>query len=461
MTPEQPKSVSRPSLPALPCGPSGVLSRRALLGAGAGALLGGSLSGCGGQSPTHSEDGRRLLNVWHAWGGVMGPRFEKVCQAFEKSHPEIKLRLVYTQNNLSTNQKFFTSVAAGTPPDVTFVDGPQVASWAEWGALEPLTQFTTSAGVKAEDFFPPTWRQNVYREQVWALTYSADPNFGFAWNKEAFRKAGLNPDDPPQTIDELTETAGKLTQKQDGVLRQIGLIPWAQYGPANSMFTWGWAFGGDFFDYSTNRITATNPRVLKALEWIAEFAKDYDPARVASLQQGFGTAEKNPFYSGKLAMQCLHIGGIGDIERYAPNLDYGVTYIPAPPDGEARSSWVGGWCMSIPKGARNVEDAWEYIRWLCHSEVGTQIVGSECSIYPGMRHSPYFEQVKSRRFYRDYVKILEDSRHQRPVMPVQAYYMREIQRAVEAAVYGRRTPAEALAIAEKNTQAELELALAG
>ena len=49
----------------------------------------------------------------------------------------------------------------------------------------------------------------------------------------------------------------------------------------------------------------------------------------------------------------------------------------------------------------------------------------------------------------------------RPVMPVQALYMREMLRAVEAAVYGRKTPAQALADARKNTQAELDLVYAG
>ena len=46
-------------------------------------------------------------------------------------------------------------------------------------------------------------------------------------------------------------------------------------------------------------------------------------------------------------------------------------------------------------------------------------------------------------------------------MPVQSFYMRELQRAVEAAVYGRRTATEALATARTNTQAELDLALQG
>ena len=378
------------------------MTRRRLLGA-AGA---GLLAACSGCNPSRGRSGGRELVVWHPWGGVMVPRFQKVLETFEKAHPGVTVRPVYTQNNLSTNQKFFTAVAAETAPDVIFVDGPQVASWAEWGALEPLGERVRAAGIRPDDYFPPTWRQNFYKNDVWALTYCADPNFGFAWNKAAFRRAKLDPERPPQTIDELTDYAERLTEVRDGVIRNIGLIPWAQYGPANSIFTWGWAFGGVFYDDAAHRITADHPRIVRALDWMAGFAKKYDPAKISSLQQGFGTAENNPFYSGTLAMQCLHIGGIGEIERFAPDLDYGIGYLPAPPDGEAKSCWVGGWCMAIPKGARNQDGAWEFLRWLCHSPEGTNCVASECALFPGMRHSPYLKEVRNRFYYGDYLRLL-------------------------------------------------------
>src|SRR5687768_2845116 len=109
-------------------------TRRELLASTAGL---GALSGC---ARSRSRLDRNTLTVWHSWGGVMGPRIQKVLAAYRRTHPQVTIRDVFSRNDLSSNQKFFTSVAAGTPPDVTFVDGPQVASWAEWGALEPLTQ---------------------------------------------------------------------------------------------------------------------------------------------------------------------------------------------------------------------------------------------------------------------------------------------------------------------------------
>jgi len=426
-----------------------------VLGVGCGLLV-----GCGSRREAERA-GKTVVRVWHVWGGTMAEGFRNVTAAFEASHPDIDIELVFAANDLSTNQKFFTAVAAKTPPEVIFVDGPQVAPWAEWGALEPLTQRCEQAGIREGDYFAPCWRQNAYQDDVWALTFCADPNFGFVWNKEAFKRAGLDPTKPPATMEELDRLADALTASEQGQLTSIGLIPWAQYGGANSIFTWGWAFGGEFYDDEQHRITCDDPRIVRALEWMCAYAKNYDVTKVASLQQGFGTQENNPFYTGQVGMMCLHIGGIAEIERYAPSLDYGVTFIPAPPDGEQHSSWVGGWCIGLPRNAGNQDAGWEFVRWMCHSPEGTRLVGKETGLFPGLKASPYFAEVKDKPFYQDFYRILTECRHQRPVMPVQAFYMRALQRAVDQAVYGKKTPEAALQEAKIATQRELDLVLGG
>jgi len=434
--------------------------RGATLLLGLAVLVPASTGGCQRRGASAGPD-RPVLRVWHVWGGTMAEGFTKAVEAYQASHPQVRIEPVFAANDLSSNQKFFTAVAAKTPPEVIFVDGPQVCPWGEWGALEPLTQRCAEAGVAPGDYFAPCWGQNTWKDEVWALTFCADPNFGFVWNRADFRRAGLDLDRPPQTIAELDALARRLTRSEQGELVSIGLIPWAQYGGANSIFTWGWAFGGSFYDDQKRLITCDDPRIVGALEWMCSYAQQYDVTKVTSLQQGFGTQESNPFYTGKLSMMCLHIGGIAEIERYAPGLEYGVTFIPAPPGGEQHSSWVGGWCMAIPRGAKHQDEAWDFIRWLCHSPEGTAIVGRETGLFPGLKASPYFDEVRGKPYYGAFLRILEECRHQRPVMPVQAFYMRALDRAVDQAVYGTKTPAEALREARIATQRELDLVLAG
>lgn len=429
------------------------------------ALAAGTLlmlvAGCATQESDRDRQGRLIVSVWHPWGGAMTSRIERVFAAYSRSHPNIHLRVLFTPNDLSNNQKFFTSVAAGKPPDVIFVDGPQVAEWAERGALQPLDRFVKQAHIEPGDYFPPCWRQNVYRNHVWALTFCADPNFAFVWNKRDFISAGLDPNRPPVTLAQMDAMAARLTRVENGAITRMGIIPWEQYGHTNSLFTWGWVFGGSFYDDVHHRVTANDPKIVQALTWMVSYAKKYDITRITSLQQGFGTAQLDPFYVGKLSMRCLHISGIEDIRRYAPDLQYGITFIPYPPGGERHSSWVGGWCVALPAGARHPQAGWDLIRWLTRDDEGTRVVGTEMGLMPGYRRSPAFKVLSHEPGFDMFYRILLETRHQRPVMPVQAYYMGALQRAVDAALYGQKTPQQALDDATAETQAELDVVLNG
>ncbi len=415
------------------------------------------MQGCSHQEQTKSS--KVVISMWHPWGGTQSQAMDDIIKAFEAVHPNIDVKPLYTPNNLSNNQKFFTSVAAHRPPDVVFVDGPQVAEWAEQGALTELDAQMRSAGLSIKDYFPPCWWQNEYKGHVWAMTYCADPNFAFVWSKKDFRDAGLDPNIPPKTIEELDQFVGKLNKFQNGKFTRIGLIPWGQYGSANSLFTWGWAFGGSFYDPVHHKVTCDDPKIVKALEWMCTYSKEYNVNKIASLQAGFGTAELNPLYVGKLSIGCLHISGIEDIKKYAPSLEYGMSYIPAPPGGEPHSSWVGGWCMAIPKGSRHPKEAWELMRWMCADKQGTSIIAQKTGLFPGYRDSPYFAKIRNKPGYGMFLRILEECRHQRPVMPAQAYYMGALQRAVDDATYGKKTPKQALTDARIETQRELDLVL--
>ena len=385
--------------------------------------------------------------------------FLQALELFEQSRPDIKVRSLYAANTLSSNQKLFLSIAAGVPPDVTFVDGPQVAEWACRGAIEPLDKYLAEAQIGEDDYWGPCWRQNVFDGKVYALTFVADPNFGFFWNKEVFRNASLDPENPPLTLAKMDWIADQITEFEQQRMVRIGLIPWSVYGNANSIFTWGWAFGGRFFDYENNQVTADDPRVVQALEWMVSYAKKYDIRRISSLAAGFGSAEQNPFYTGKLAMQPMVVYMLRDIDRYKPDLDYGITILPQPDDGEYNSSWVGGWCLAIPRGARNPKRAFELIRWLCASPEGTRLMAQALGSCPGYRKSPFFEQAREDPRMKVFIEILENSKHQRPVMPAQAFYMGELDRAVDAALFGMKTPQEALEEAKQRTQEELDRVL--
>src|SRR5205085_3468428 len=112
-------------------------------------------------------------------------------------------------------------------------------------------------------------------------------------------------------------------------------------------------------------------------------------------------------------------------------------------------------------GSRHPAEGWDLIRWLTADPEGTATVGREMSLMPGFRRSPAFEKLRSTPGFDQFYRILKETRHQRPVMPVQAFYMGSLQRAVDAATYGKKTPKQALDDATEETQAELDVVMKG
>ena len=258
---------------------------RGAAGVGAGLLGAGLLpAGAAAQAPARANP--VTIEVWYPYSGTNLPNFLKLFTDFQSSHPGITIKGTYAANDLSSNQKLFAAVAAGLPPDVTWVDGPEVAGWGFRGILQPIDKYMKKAGLTAADFWSPCWKEIQYGGHFWALPFSADPNFGFYWNKQLFAKAGIH--QPPATFDEMNRMAQELTVVKGGNIQQAGLIPWNVYSYANSMYTWGWVFGGSFFDQARNKVTANDPPIVAALEWMVSYAKKYNITKFGSFLAPFG-----------------------------------------------------------------------------------------------------------------------------------------------------------------------------
>ncbi len=414
-------------------------------------------------APVQPPAGKVLITLWQPWPGNLGAELRRLVGLFNAAHPRIHVRTLYVPYTPAADPKLFLSISAGLPPDCSFVGGPRVCEWAARGALEPLDGLMRAHGIKNEDFWEPCWRQNQFEGGVFGLTYCADPNLALLWNREIFREAGLLEGGPPKTLEDLDRMSRQLTKRDErGRISRIGFIPWSVFGYANSIFTWGWAFGGEFYDPATGRITCSDdPRIAKALRWMKSYADEYGFENINSFAEGFGDEKDNPFIRGKIAMAAGHISNLRLFAKYAPGLDYGVAQLPYPEHmASDHSAWMGGWCMGIPRGSRHPEEAFEFMQWLCASaEVGRAMVATTGQ-FTGYRATSAADLVKDDPRLACFYDILQHTRHQRPVMPAQGFYMGALDQAVSEALNGLKTPEEALKEAQEWTQKELDRVMA-
>lgn len=412
-------------------------------------LLGLTVANLCGCLPKPTPD-PHVITVWQPFDATLQPALDHLVAEFEKTHPGLKVRMSFASNDLTSSQKLFLAIAGGVGPDVTFVDGQQLAEWAARGALADLTPLFQTSGLKGTDFWTPRWQESTFRNHVYAIPWGADPNFALVWNKDMFRKAGLDPEKPPRTIDDLDQMNDKLTQTDpQGNIIQIGLNPFEWTG-ANCLFTWGYAFGGSFYTdpdpaHPLGTVTADNPRVVRALEWMASVGRKYDIRKIEAFANGISGLGNDPFYAGRAAMRLLHVSQIRDLHKYAPTMDMGIGFIPAPPDGEYPNGWIGGWSLAVPRSQKVRPEAFEFIKWMCTSDEATNIESGEMEQFPVYRKAPVFDRIKNDPVRGVFYKILANAKHVRTLMPVQGYYMEQLGRAIDAVLYGGQSPKGALA----------------
>ena len=188
-----------------------------------------------GAVPATAQD----LQMWERSGGNAS-MVDALVAAWNEQNPDRKIVLTYIPHTEMV-PKLAQAIASGDVPDLMGLDliyGPQFASA---GQLEDITDFfaddPTLATASPGHIQVATWDGRLYGVPLYA-----DVSALF-WNKDLFAKAGLDPEKPPTSLQELHDYAAKITGVEDGV--------YGYYLAGNcagcNIFTFGpliWASGG-------------------------------------------------------------------------------------------------------------------------------------------------------------------------------------------------------------------------
>ncbi|MFB5660230.1 ABC transporter substrate-binding protein [Alteribacillus sp. HJP-4] len=412
------------------------------------------LGGCSGDnsesgSSEASNDGQKEITFWHGTSDTTQEALEASAKAFEEKNPDIKIKLVYTESSEGADQKLLTSIAGNNPPDVAYFDRFKVSSWVVEDALTDLTEKAEEDGITEDKYYDYAWEESSYNDKLYAVPLTTDSRLLY-YNKDHFEEAGLDPNDPPKSIDELEEAAEALTVKEGKRFEQVGFIPW--YGQG-WLYSWGWGFGGDFYDEETGEVTANDPKIVEALEWMTEFGQKYGVEDISGFESSSGTGASDPFITGQLSMKIDGNFTMAGINKYKPDLNYGVTPIPTP-TGEDFTTWSGGMSLVIPRGANNEDEAWEFLKFMA-SEDGQEVyseISSDFSVIESVNESLGYTEDETMK---EFINILDDS-NSRPVIPEGQLLWNELVNAVENSTRGDGTPEENLDKATNKVNKALE-----
>lgn len=397
------------------------------------------------------------LRYWFPPSGDFVNKLQKeMVGEFSKTHPNIDVKplIVSTENNYT---KYLIAIAGGNPPDVIQFFSPEIPTWvAKLNALTSIDEYVKKAGIKEKDFIPAAWEGCIYGGHVYALPLSVDVS-GFLWNKDIFAEVGLDPEEPPKTMEELDKYAEKTTKydSKDRFIR-AGFIPWMA-----SFYLWSYVFGGSFYDPGTKTITANNPKNIKALEWIVSYAKKYNVEKIEGFRKGFGSyaTASAPFYVGRVAMREDGEWQPAFIQRYAPNLNYGVTWFPYPSGGIKHVAYFGGVNpVAIPRGVKHVSEAFDLVEWITSPAMSKLWSSSVCNItsWKLVTKDPEYLE-KAPPMFKVFNEIAREGvNFSPPRIPVKSFLYDELTTIVEEVIRLRKTPKEALDEVTVKVQKELD-----
>jgi len=390
----------------------------------------------------------REIEIYNNFGSAVGAGMVACAQAFEDSQDEIAVRVTFAPSSGAGSgvpQKLLTAIAGQQAPDIAFCDASVAPAWTRLRIMSDLTPYFERDGIKLEDFFPVCAASMAYQDRVWSVQWDADANFPFFWNKGLFEKSGLDPEKPPLTIADIDACAKEINQVEGGRATQVGIIPWNQYGGANSILTWGYSWGGSFWEQGTNNVTPDDPLVVEALEWMVKSAQSLGGADAVSIAPP--SLSVHPFSTGKLGMACMVTPNLLQVKEVNPDLDIGSTLLPYAPPGASQGgqgAWLGGWSAFIPRSAKEPDAAWEFIRWLAISDEGTSAQWENIGFPVGYAKAAVNETIKNDPTAGVYFETLQRMKNTRPLVTVNNFYNQQLEEKVEAAVYGQVSAEEAM-----------------
>lgn len=268
---------------------------------------------------------------------------DELIRHFQAANPGITVKHVNVPyDNYRT--RIAAAIPAGEGPDVVQLFYGWLSDYIDAKLLQPLPKSSFDAAAIDRDFFPFVQGMKVNGE-YYALP-TAVRSLALFWNRKVFKDAGLDPNKPPTTLDELVDIARK-TAKHDaaGNLVSAGIaldtagqdVQWIRQVLIPE-------FGATPYSADYRKVTYNTPQGAAAVRWYADLI-----TKEKVSQLGFLTDGVTAFRSGKAAMTIDGSFRLGAFDAQK-GLDYGVAELPS--HNGIRSNFASYWANGITSKAK-------------------------------------------------------------------------------------------------------------
>jgi len=376
-----------------------------------------------------------------AVGGPLTEVVDGIVADFEAANPDVDVTAIYAGNYDDTRIRALSALNSGEPAQLAVMFSIDAYDLIEQDLIVPFNDLVEGEEGEAwlNSFYPALMANGTIEGQVWGIPFQRSTIVAY-YNRDMFVEAGLDPDTPPTTWDELVEMGQALTNDD----RYGLMIPSTGYPY--------WMF---------QALAIQNGMEVMSNDGLTTFFDDESVVETLAFWQSLstehgimpeGTVEwgtlRQAFLEGQTAMMWHSTGNLTAVRNNA-EFDFGVAMLPG---NERLGSPTGGGNFYIFEESTDEERqaALRLIQFMTSPEqaarwsIATGYMGVSPAAYETEALQAYVAEFPPALVARDQLEhaVAEFSTFET------ARVREGLNNAIQAALTGTQTPEEALAEAQ-------------
>ena len=256
-----------------------------------------------------------------AVGGALTEVVDGIVADFESENPDIKVNAIYSGNYDDTRVRALSALASGEPAQLAVMFSIDAYDLIEQDLILPFEEVATSDADKAwlNSFYPALMANGAIEGQTWGIPFQRSTIVAY-YNKEMFTAAGLDPESPPTTWDEMIEMGKALTKGDTYGL----MIPSTGY-PYWMFQALAIQNGKEVMSNDGLTTYFDDPTVVETLEFWKSLSTEHKIMPEGTVEWG---TLRQAFLEGQTAMMWHSTGNLTAVKK-AASFDFGVAELPA------------------------------------------------------------------------------------------------------------------------------------
>ncbi|GAE94059.1 glycerol-3-phosphate ABC transporter [Gracilibacillus boraciitolerans JCM 21714] len=316
------------------------------------------------ETPEKATNDKVEAVFWHAMSGEGQESIEAIVDNFNQSQDEYTIIPEFQGSYEEALTKYRSVGGTADAPAIiqTFEVGTKYMI--DSGFIEPVQSFIDEEGYDVSQLEENILNYYTVDDQLYSMPFNSSTPV-MLYNKDAFKEAGLDPENPPpQTFEEIKEAAEKLTVKNGDNTERYGF----------SILNYGWFIeeliatqGGLYVNNDNGRSDSATEAVFNGEEGLRIFEL-MDEMNKAGTYGNFGSNWDDiraAFQTENTAMYLDSSAGVTTTVENAP-FEVGVAYIPYSEEAERNGVIIGGASLWMSNGIEEEKQkaAWEFMKYL-------------------------------------------------------------------------------------------------